>query len=179
MTDTKKSKNNPQTFTDIFKDKSVVSVVIATLILLLISFFAFRYLGNGANAPEGELNGNGVSSIGEKDNKDNGDKDGKNEKDTSIKKDGEVTDKKQEASSDTKLSTNNNGSVWVANDYDLNEFKDKDAKYTVVNGDTLWEIAEAYYGNGAEWTKIASANNVSYLSNGNPLIITGQVLTIP
>ena len=172
MTDTKKSKNNPQTFSDIFKDKSVVSVVIATLILLLISFFAFRYLGNGADVPKGELNGNGVSSVVDKDTKDSDKKD-KNSKDENG------NDRKKEATSDTELSTNTNDSFWVANDYELSEFKDRDNKYKVVSGDTLWEIAEAYYGNGAEWTKIASANNVGYLSNGNPLITPGQILTIP
>jgi len=30
--------------------------------------------------------------------------------------------------------------------------------FTVVNGDTLFEIAKAYYGKGDQWKKIAEAN---------------------
>jgi len=47
--------------------------------------------------------------------------------------------------------------------------------YTVVSGDTLWAIAEKFYGDGSQYQKIASASGVS-----NPdLIQPGQVLTIP
>lgn len=47
--------------------------------------------------------------------------------------------------------------------------------HTVQSGDTLWAIAKKYYGNGAQYTKIASANGI-----GNPnLIHPGQIFTIP
>jgi nucleoid-associated protein YgaU len=47
--------------------------------------------------------------------------------------------------------------------------------YTVVSGDTLWAIAERFYGDGSQYPKIASANGIT-----NPdLIMVGQVLTIP
>ena len=47
--------------------------------------------------------------------------------------------------------------------------------YTVVKGDTLWNIAVRSYGDGFAWTKIAEANNLS-----NPSIIhSGNVLKIP
>lgn len=47
--------------------------------------------------------------------------------------------------------------------------------YTVVPGDTLWGIAQRFYGNGSLYTKIASANGIA-----NPnLIYSGTVLTIP
>ena len=49
--------------------------------------------------------------------------------------------------------------------------------YTVKKGDSLWAIAAKYYGKGAEYTKIASANT-DKISNPN-LIYPGQVLTIP
>ena len=49
--------------------------------------------------------------------------------------------------------------------------------YTVKAGDSLWAIAAKYYGKGAEYTKIASANT-DQISNPN-LIYPGQVLTIP
>jgi len=66
---------------------------------------------------------------------------------------------------------------WKANDYKHGDIST--GKYTVISGDTLWELAEGAYGNGTQWHKIAQANNISYLPNGNPLIIPGQVLTIP
>jgi LysM repeat protein len=47
--------------------------------------------------------------------------------------------------------------------------------YTVVSGDTLWAIAERFYGDGSKYPKIASANGIA-----NPdLIMVGQKLTIP
>jgi LysM domain len=47
--------------------------------------------------------------------------------------------------------------------------------YTVVSGDTLWAIAERFYGDGSKYQQIASASGIS-----NPdLIHPGQVLTIP
>lgn len=49
--------------------------------------------------------------------------------------------------------------------------------YTVKSGDCLWKIAKQFYGNGAEYPKIASAN-ADKLKNPN-LIYAGQVLTIP
>lgn len=47
--------------------------------------------------------------------------------------------------------------------------------YTVKRGDTLWAIAKKYYGNGAKYTKIASANKIK---NPNSIKI-GQKLKIP
>jgi nucleoid-associated protein YgaU len=47
--------------------------------------------------------------------------------------------------------------------------------YTVVSGDTLWAIAERFYGDGNKYHQIANASGIS-----NPdLIHPGQVLTIP
>lgn len=47
--------------------------------------------------------------------------------------------------------------------------------YTVEAGDTLWAIAERFYGDGSKYQAIADASGVS-----NPdLIHPGQVLTIP
>lgn len=47
--------------------------------------------------------------------------------------------------------------------------------YTVVKGDTLWNISVRAYGDGYQWTKIAQVNN---LANPN-LIHTGNTLSIP
>lgn len=47
--------------------------------------------------------------------------------------------------------------------------------YTVVSGDTLWAIAERFYGDGSKYPQIAEASGIA-----NPdLIQPGQVLTIP
>jgi len=71
--------------------------------------------------------------------------------------------------------------IWKATDYiqgDLN----KDAQfYTVQLGDTLWEIAEAYFGSGFEWTKILNLNSskIGFLPNGEQaLIFPNQVLKL-
>lgn len=47
--------------------------------------------------------------------------------------------------------------------------------YTVVKGDTLWDISVLAYGDGFKWSEIAKANN---LKNPN-LIHTGNVLKLP
>lgn len=47
--------------------------------------------------------------------------------------------------------------------------------YTVVHGDTMWDIAVRAYGDGYRWPEIAKANNVT-----NPgLIFSGNKLIIP
>ena len=57
----------------------------------------------------------------------------------------------------------------------------KPISHKVAKGDTLWNIAQKYYGSGFEWTKIQNANagKIGKLPNGNSLITPGQVLTIP
>ena len=49
--------------------------------------------------------------------------------------------------------------------------------YTVKSGDTLWNLAKKYYGNGSKYTVIYEANK-DKITNPN-LIYDGQVLTIP
>lgn len=53
--------------------------------------------------------------------------------------------------------------------------------YTVKKGDCLWNIAKAYYGSGAQYTKIYEANKaVIDAHHGGPnMIWPGDVLTIP
>lgn len=48
-------------------------------------------------------------------------------------------------------------------------------KYTVKQGDTLWDLADKYYGDGSRWREIAKANNV----NDPRLLQIGANLTIP
>lgn len=67
----------------------------------------------------------------------------------------------------------NNGLGWVRAE-DLTPINNG-RYHTVVKGDTLWAIAQRYYGNGSRYPEIAKANNIS-----NPNIINvGQNLLIP
>lgn len=50
--------------------------------------------------------------------------------------------------------------------------------YTVVKGDSLWKIAQKFYGNGGEYAKIYAANQGTIGSNPSQ-IEPGQVFTIP
>lgn len=50
-----------------------------------------------------------------------------------------------------------------------------DATYTVERGDTLYVIAQQYYGDGSRWKEIADANNISDPRKIQP----GDELTIP
>lgn len=59
-------------------------------------------------------------------------------------------------------------------------------KYTVQKGDTLWDVAEKFYGDGEKWTKIFNSpeNNLSMYTSETtgetyPLIHQGNVLVIP
>lgn len=50
--------------------------------------------------------------------------------------------------------------------------------YTVAAGDSLWKIAQRFYGNGAQYTKIYEANKGTIGSNPD-LIYPGQTFVIP
>lgn len=52
-------------------------------------------------------------------------------------------------------------------------------RYEVTQGDTLFTISEKVYGDGSQWQRIAQANSVGSLANGNPLIFAGSTLVIP
>lgn len=53
----------------------------------------------------------------------------------------------------------------------------KDTTYTVKSGDTLWNIAKKFYGNGSKYTLIYEANK-DKIQNPNKIQV-GQVLVIP
>ena len=70
--------------------------------------------------------------------------------------------------------------AWMPNNYSQGSIQK--GRYTVVSGDTLWEIAEGVYGDGSRWVEILNANtgSVGYLPNGSQaLIVPGQQLLIP
>lgn len=58
----------------------------------------------------------------------------------------------------------------------ISEFgKLTDDTYTVVKGDSLWDIAVRSYGDGYKWVAIAEANNLVHPN----IIHAGNVLTLP
>jgi nucleoid-associated protein YgaU len=68
---------------------------------------------------------------------------------------------------------------WYATDYLPGDISL--GQYEVKLGDTLWEIAEAVYGDGFMWTKILEDNStdIGFLPDGSQaLIIPGQILII-
>ncbi len=67
--------------------------------------------------------------------------------------------------------SNINSSLTAANGGDEAQM------YTVVKGDSLWKIAEHFYGNGSKYTQILAAN-MPPVENEN-LIQPGWVLRIP
>jgi len=70
--------------------------------------------------------------------------------------------------------------IWEATNYAINDIVSK--SFTVQLGDTLWEIAEAYYGDGFKWTDILVNNSstIGFLPDGEQALITpGQILLLP
>jgi hypothetical protein len=66
---------------------------------------------------------------------------------------------------------------WRATDYEKGDIGV--GYYSVKLGDTLWEIAEAVYGDGAKWIKILenNKNDIGFLEDGSQaLIVPGQIL---
>jgi nucleoid-associated protein YgaU len=43
--------------------------------------------------------------------------------------------------------------------------------YTVVEGDSLWEIAERFYGDGIKWKDITTVSNSKNIRPGDRLTI--------
>ncbi len=69
--------------------------------------------------------------------------------------------------------------VWRATDYKKGDITT--GTYQVQLGDTLWEIAEAVYGDGSQWNKLLETNptSIGFLPDGSQALITaGQFLTI-
>ena len=155
--------------TDKKEGKDGLSLIIGGIFILTLVFATYNYFNKGReknneqeeeksfieeilDSNEGDLNGEGVMEDSKEEN----------------------------IEEESKSEVTSNEIVRVANDYKEGDIKGD--TYTVVEGDTLWEIAEAVYGSGFEWGRILDANrdSISYLPNGSQaLIVPGQVLELP
>jgi nucleoid-associated protein YgaU len=122
-------------------------------------------------------------SMDEQEDEGEGESEDEQESENEQKKEGEgeqESEDEQEKETTEESTTGNVVGEWVANNYVSGDISGD--KYTVVRGDTLWEIAEARYGSGFEWHRILEANEdkVGYSpSIGWAVIVPGQVLTLP
>ncbi len=154
--------------------KDGMALVLGGLFILTLVFIAYRYFNKPASPEMDDAEISDLFNDTEENDSTEKSLNGKGATDerplgTGGSLNGE--DRNMESDKDTS---------WVANDYKEGDIKG--STYTVQSGDTLWEIAEAVYGNGAEWTQILNANsaNVGYLASGQQaLIVPGQVLVIP
>ncbi len=153
-----------------------LALIIGVIFLMGLVFAAYTYFNQGSVQDKIKRNADKVEDIIS----------------SNTKRDDETTEAEKtedEVSVENRNETIGNGTatgiggitaVWIANDYKEGDISGK--SYTVVSGDTLWEIAEAVYGNGAEWGKLLQANSddIGFLPNGSQaLIFPGQVLNLP
>jgi len=149
--------------------KDGLSLIIGGIFILTLVFATYNYFNKGREKNnEEKKEKNFIESIFDRNKGDlNGEGAMEGSEDENIEE-------------ESKLKITSYEIEWVANDYEEGDIKGD--SYTVVEGDTLWEIAEAVYGSGFEWGKILQANSdsIGYLPNGSQaLIIPGQVLEIP
>ncbi len=147
------TKNNP---------KDGLSLVIGGIFILTLVFAAYRYFNKGKSITQDK---DTIESVFRKELGDlNGEGITETNEGQALGTGGPVT----------------TAQVWIATDYKEGDIEG--ATHTVVSGDTLWEIAEAVYGNGSEWIRILDANSdsIGFLPNGSQaLIVPGQVLRLP
>lgn len=76
--------------------------------------------------------------------------------------------------------TNSTNKDKVDNSTTDKKEEQKQKTYTVKKGDSLWAIAQKYYGKGSEYPKIKNANSSKYPSlKKNNIIYVNWVLVIP
>lgn len=181
--------------------KDGLALVVGGLFILALVFAAYNYFSKGAKTTDLAKNGESINLVEESKNDASKEK-GTDSTQGDVNGNGATDDKSGDTTTNPQTDTPKNDvaygtggttdpslqvadssaayAVWTANDYKQGDIKS--GNYTVKSGDTLWEIAEAVYGNGAEWGKVLEANkaNVGFLSNGSQaLIMPGQVLVLP
>lgn len=156
------------------KEKDGLSLIIGGIFILTLVFATYNYFNKGREKNIKEKEENEMSFIESIFKNNKGDLNGEG-----AKEDNKVTEE-DEGSVFYANNVQISESKWVANDYQKGDIKGE--TYKVVEGDTLWEIAEAVYGNGSEWGRILEANkdSIGFLPNGTQaLIMSGQVLNLP
>ena len=56
---------------------------------------------------------------------------------------------------------------------------DDQTSYTVVRGDTLWEIAKAHFGEGRRWTELQKADGSNFTQEDANTLAVGEVVYFP
>jgi nucleoid-associated protein YgaU len=168
------------------KTKDNLALVVGGLFILALVFAAYNYFSKGAGN-QNKLADQNLNFIENNSNNATSSIDGNGattSNTTDTNSTNEITGQPaQTGGTSTTPSasvTTASATTWVANSYNPGDIKA--GSYTVKSGDTLWEIAVAKYGNGAEWGKILAANKgaVGFLPNGEQaLIVPGQVLVLP
>lgn len=196
---------NPNSSVDQTPAKNTLAALVALVFVLTTGYLAFNYFNKtilNVNETSKETreatekqtnNGNTDQNEEGKINDTQVVQEGANDEEGEILTGANTVRTEEPADSETENVDNNTNSTqipneqiasdtasWRANDYkqgDINK-----GQYEVQQGDTLWEIAEAAYGNGADWVNIlqANADSIGTLSSGQQaLIVPGQVLTLP
>lgn len=156
------------------RSKDIAALVISIVFVASVGILGYRYFNtsNRFSTPEGQVSSSNTQRP--QTVTDEGNTNSTEEKTpTQITGNTQITN-----------STTNSGAVgdntWEATDYVGGEIKA--GNYQVQKGDTLWEIAEAVYGDGTQWVRILDANsgNIGFLPSGQQaLIMSGQTLVIP
>lgn len=153
------------------RSKDTLALIISLVFVAIIGVLGYNYFNNPNNFDYSE---DDISSASTE-------RGTENESKESVP-DEELALAMKENGSDTSVlgSSEEYVNIWTANDY--NEGDIQAGEYKVQSGDTLWEIAEAVYGNGADWVQILNANvdSIGFMPNGQQsLIYSGQTLVIP
>jgi nucleoid-associated protein YgaU len=152
-------------------DKDGLALIVGGLFVLALVFAAYNYFNKGS-----DINNGDIGSEEERTSEVMGDN-------TKDRPEGTLNGRGATSERTDTFALGTGGPVepqWGATDYEKGDIAGD--TYTVKAGDTLWEIAEAAYGNGLEWAKVLEANQdeIGFLPGGQQaLIIPGQVLTLP
>ena len=159
------------------EQKDGLALIVGGIFVLALVFAGYNYFNKGDLTEKGDSKYR-VEREDEKDGGVEGDLNGDGA--TSEKEDNAGIGKGYGTGGSTENASTFGALTWKANNYKDGDIKGN--KYTVIEGDTLWEIAEGAYGDGTQWTHIRDSNSdsIGVLPSGQQaLIIPGQVLVLP